>query len=256
MADLKISAFTELTDPAVGDLLAAVDAPGGTPASRKLTIANLLTLFVSNVTLTVLTGSGTYSIPSGLKKALIVVVGGGGGGNGGAATDSAGGGGGGGGTVIKLVAVADLTNRAYVVGAGGAASALGVGNAGTTSTFNINGTTILTAGGGGAGTQGAAFSVVGVSVAGGVGGTATSGDLNIPGMPGERGVIYSGTTGWGGSGGNSVFGMGAGSPGVSVAGGTGGDYGGGGAGGHAATVTNKEGGAGAAGTIFLLEFYQ
>ena len=251
----KITAFTALTAPTTDDMLLAVDSPGASPVTKKLSILNLLALAVSNVTLTVLTGSGTYSIPTGLKKALIVVVGGGGGGNGGAATDSAGGGGGGGGTVIKLVSVADLTNRAYAVGGGGAASSAGTANAGTDSTFNINGTTILTAGGGGAGTQGAAFSVVGVSVAGGGGGTATSGDLNIPGKPGERGVIYSGTTGWGGSGGDSVLGLGAGSPGVNTAGGTGGAYGAGGAGGHASGSPNREGGAGAAGTIFLLEFF-
>jgi len=253
--DMPIWDFPALTDPIASDILAIIDDPSGTPTSKKITLSDLLKLFVSDVTLTVLTGSGTYSIPTGLKKALIFVVGGGGGGNGGAATDSAGGGGGGGGTVVKLVTVASLTNRAYVVGGGGAASSGGTANAGTTSTFNVDGSVILTAGGGGAATQGAAFSVVGVSVAGGTGGTATQGDLNIPGMPGEMGVIYSGTNGWGGSGGNSAFGLGAGSPGVNTAGGTGGAYGGGGAGGHASGTLNREGGAGAAGTIFLLEFY-
>ena len=111
----------------------------------------------------------------------------------------------------------------------------------------------MTAGGGGAATEGAVFSVVGVSVAGGTGGSAANGDLNIPGKPGGRGFIFSGTTGWGGVGGSSVLGHGgAGANGA--AGGVGTGYGGGGAGGHAATATNQNGGNGAAGILYLIEF--
>src|SRR3990172_7649367 len=116
MAESTIWDLTELTTPATEDLFYIVDDPGGSPLSRKITIANLLKLFVSNVTLSVLTGSGTYSPPAGAKTLLIGVVGGGGGGGAGLATDSSGGGGGGGGTSIKRIAASAVTNGAYVVG--------------------------------------------------------------------------------------------------------------------------------------------
>ncbi|MHC4145711.1 MAG: hypothetical protein ACYSUD_13140 [Planctomycetota bacterium] len=41
MADTKISALTEDTSPAVDSLVATVDDPAGTPASRRTTLANL-----------------------------------------------------------------------------------------------------------------------------------------------------------------------------------------------------------------------
>ena len=44
MADAKITALTELTTPAVGDLLAIVDDPAGSPITKKITCANLLSL--------------------------------------------------------------------------------------------------------------------------------------------------------------------------------------------------------------------
>lgn len=44
MADAKITALTENTTPLVTDLLAIVDDPGGTPATQKVTIANIDTL--------------------------------------------------------------------------------------------------------------------------------------------------------------------------------------------------------------------
>ena len=80
------------------------------------------------------------------------------------------------------------------------------------------------------------------------------GDLNIDGAPGERGVIYSATVGRGGRGGNSWLGGGASPGGTDAAGGTAVAYGGGGAGGHAATATNRLGGAGGDGVLYLIEF--
>jgi hypothetical protein len=44
MANKKISELTANASPAVEDLLASVDDPSGTPASRKITINNLLKL--------------------------------------------------------------------------------------------------------------------------------------------------------------------------------------------------------------------
>ncbi len=42
MANVKVTAMTELTTPVDGDLLYCVDDPGGSPLPRKLQIKNLL----------------------------------------------------------------------------------------------------------------------------------------------------------------------------------------------------------------------
>lgn len=44
MADQKITELTEDTAPALTDLLANVEDPGGTPVTKKVTIANVLAL--------------------------------------------------------------------------------------------------------------------------------------------------------------------------------------------------------------------
>ena len=44
MADSKITQLTELTTPAVGDLLAIVDDPSGSPETKKITVSSLMTL--------------------------------------------------------------------------------------------------------------------------------------------------------------------------------------------------------------------
>lgn len=41
MADTKLTALTELTTPATTDIVYGVATPGGTPASKKIQIANL-----------------------------------------------------------------------------------------------------------------------------------------------------------------------------------------------------------------------
>jgi hypothetical protein len=244
MPDSTIWNLTALTTPALEDVLVAVNDPAGTPATNKLILSDLLAaLALSTVVVQTKTvGSGTYTPTTGMKKVLGIAVGGGGAGAGGVNTDSAGGGGGGGATCIRLMTAAQIgASKAYVVGAAGAATTLDAAGA------------LMNAGFGAAGTAGATFSTVGVSVAGGAGGTSTNGDLNIPGEPGERGIIYSGTTGWGGNGGRSVFG--AGGVGVNAgAGAAGTGYGGGGAGGHAATAGDQGGGAGTAGVLYLIEF--
>lgn len=244
MAEVPIWQLAALTSPALVDLLAAVDDPSGTPITKKLALSDFAPLTVSNVVVQVKTvGSGTYTPTAGMKKVLAIGVGGGGAGAGGVNTDSAGGGGGGGGTVIRLLTAAQIgASKAYVVGAAGAATTLDTAGA------------LLNAGGGGTGTAGATFSVVGVQTAGGAGGTAANGDLNIPGQPGGRGVIYSATIGRGGTGGRSVFGLGGPEGGTDAAGVVGSEYGGGGSGGHAAGTPNRDGGAGAAGILYLIEF--
>lgn len=190
-------------------------------------------------------GSGTYTPTADMLHALAAAVGGSGAGAGGINTDSAGGGGGGGGTVIRLLSAAQIgASKDYVVGAAGNATTLDTAGA------------LLNAGTGGAGTAGAQAAALGVHAAGGTGGTAANGDLNIPGMQGDVGVTFSGTDGHGGRGRSAVFGFGAGPGGSNVAGSGGAAYGGGGSGGHASGTADRAGGAGAAGTLFILEFVQ
>lgn len=244
--------FTALTTPALEDLLMAVDDPSGTPISKKLLLSAFAALTVSNVVVQVKTvGSGTYTPTTGMKKVLAIAVGGGGAGAGGLNTDSAGGGGGGGGTCIRLLSAAQIsTSKAYVVGAGGVAS----GAAATATTLDTAGA-LLNAGAGGAGTAGAVFAAVGAQQAvGGAGGTATNGDLNIPGEGGSIGTPFDGTSGMGGNGGRSVFGFGGAVGGSNIVGATGGAYGGGGSGGHASATQDRDGGNGAAGIMYLIEF--
>lgn len=134
-------------------------------------------------------GSGNFTIPTGVTKLKVTVVGGGGG-SAGSVEDSTGGAGGGGGTAVKwLTGMTSGNTLAYSVGTGGAAgtSAPGNGGAGNPSTVS-SGTqviTTLTGGGGGAGLAGGG---------GGAGGGATNGDLNVPG-----GSLGAGT------GGGSLF---------------------------------------------------
>jgi hypothetical protein len=249
MADLPIWQLSELTSPALVDLLLAVDSPGGSPATKKLALSDFLSaLALSNVVVQVkaLGSSGTYTPTSGMKKVLGIAVGGGAAGGNASATDSASGGGGGGGTVIRLMTAAQIgSSKSYAV----ANDSITGGNSTTLDTAGA----LMNAGGGSAGTQGAGFSVVGVSVAGGAGGSASNGDINIPGQDGQRGIIYSGTKGWGGCGGSSAFGFG-GEGANGAAGGNGKVYGGGGAGGHAATTSDRNGGFGAGGILYLIEF--
>jgi hypothetical protein len=243
MANQKITALTALTTPATEDLLAIVDDPAGTPITKKISLANLLTLFVSNVTVQILTSaSATYTPTTGMKKALVIAVGPGG--NGAAITlaDEASGGGGGGGTVIKLFSAADVgASKPYTVGQ----------SSGNNTTWN---TTTLVAGSGSNGSATGNTTTIGVGAAGGAGGTATGGDLNIPGEAGYRALIYSINHGCGGLGGASVFGKGGAQSGSEAAGNNGTAYGGGGGGAHTATDVNRSGGTGAAGVIYVIEF--
>lgn len=59
MADTKLTALAELTTPADGDLLYIVDDPAGTPVSKKIQLANVLSLQFGQVYTT--GGSGTQT---------------------------------------------------------------------------------------------------------------------------------------------------------------------------------------------------
>jgi len=251
----RITELPSNTSPLTTDVLPLIDI--GTTASEKITIANLLTLFVSNVVVQTLIATGTYTPTTGMKKCLALLVAGGGGGAGGYNTDSAGGGGGGGGSAIKLFTVADIgASKAFTIGAAGAASnGVTAPTAGGDTYIGAAGSEILKATGGGAGTMGTGWSSgVYLYAAGGAGGIGTLGDLNMNGSPGEKGIIWSGTNGWGGAGGGSLFGNGGLQPAVNTAGVDGNGYGSGGGGGHASAVTDKNGGAGKIGIIYIIEF--
>jgi len=243
MADQKITALTALTSPTTDDLTVVVDDPSGTPITKKLTLANLLTLFVSNVVVQVLTSaSATYTPTALMKKALVIAVGPGGNGADITNIDEASGGGGGGGTVIKLFTAADVgASKPYTVGQ----------TSGNNTTWN---TSTLVANSGSNGSATGNTSTVGVQAAGGAGGAASGGDLNIPGEPGGRGIVYSTTHGSGGKGGSSVLGNGGAANGSDAAGSAGTAYGGGGSGCHTSADVNRTGGAGAAGVIYVIEF--
>lgn len=60
MADTKITALTELTSAATTDILPIVDDPGGTPITKKITVANLLNLEYGGIYVT--GGAGTQSL--------------------------------------------------------------------------------------------------------------------------------------------------------------------------------------------------
>lgn len=243
MADQKITEFVALTTPATEDLLAIVDDPAGTPVTKKITIANLLSLFISNVVVQILTSaSGTYTPTTGMRKCLMIAVGPGGNGSGVTAADDAGGGGGGGGTAIKLFTAADIgASKPYTVGQ----------SSGNNTTLN---TTTLVANSGANGAATGNNTTLGFSSAGGAGGSASGGDLNIPGEPGRRSIIYSTTHGSGGGGGASVLGHGGAMSGSDAAGGVGTGYGGGGSGAHTSADVDRSGGAGAVGVIYVIEF--
>jgi hypothetical protein len=47
MADAKITALTACTDPQGADVTVIVDDPAGTPITKKVTLANLIAMFLA-----------------------------------------------------------------------------------------------------------------------------------------------------------------------------------------------------------------
>jgi hypothetical protein len=243
LADQKTTELTALTTPVEADLLQIIDDVAGSPITKKITIQDLLSLFTSNVTVQVLSAaSGTYTPTARMKKVLLIAVGPGGNGANITGADDAAGGGGGGGCAIKLLDAATVgASKAYTVGQ----------TSGNNTTFN---TSTLVANSGSNGSATGNTTTLGANAAGGAGGAASGGDLNIPGEAGQRAIIFSTTHGSGGRGGSSAFGNGGAASGTEAVGAAGGAYGGGGAGGHTASDVDRTGGAGAAGVIFAIEF--
>jgi hypothetical protein len=199
--------------------------------SAAKTISSLLAQGTSAFT----TGTAqTYTAPSNTQWVKVTVVGPGG--NGGAATGQRATGGGGGGVAIKWLAMTAAQTLVYTVGtASGTASTVASGTL-TITTITAN-----------SGTNGAGTAYAASITAGGAGGTATNGDVNITG--GQGGYSYGSgttvTTNFGGKGGDCP-GFGSGGPAlalVATAGVQGNGFGAGGGGAHGnATAAAGRGG--------------
>lgn len=196
----------------------------------------------------------TYTPTAGATVALFHLVGAGGGGGGAdftAADFGCGGGGGGGGYAIKRYTT--LTGITYTIGALGTGGTVGnnAGLAGGDTTSTQSATTVTAKGGSGGASTASGVTVV--FVAGGAGGTiSTNGDLNAGGAAGTFGA-RSATIGAGGAGGSSRFGGGATGAVGDAAGNNAVAFGAGGSGG-AASTTDRAGGNGSNGVIFVEEF--
>lgn len=198
---------------------------------------------ITSVSQQTFTADGTYTPTSGTVHCLAIVVGAGGAGGNATGSTSAAGGGGGGGTAIGLFAVASLTGQSVDVGTtSGASSSIGA---------------VISATGGSAGSNDANAGSLTLVVGGG-GGVGSGGNLNLAGAPGMA-PTKSGTASnqmVGGNGGASVFGGGGLGrlASTDVAGNNGGNYGGGAAGGAANGATDRNGGTGAQGVVYIIEF--
>ena len=185
-------------------------------------------------------GSGNWTVPSGVTSVQIELWGGGGGGGGGGtgsgSNDGAGGGGSGGYCKKDSLAVTPGGTVAYVVGGGGAGStAENIGINGSVSTASGG---AYTANGGNGGKDGENIGATSVT-----GGTASGGDTNTTGGSGGSSRV----TNAGGVGGTAPGGGGAGGAGGTV--GSNGSAGTApGAGGGGGSKTNT-GGAGASGRV-------
>ena len=183
----------------------------------------------------------TYTAPANTQWVKVTVVGPGG--NGGAATGQRATGGGGGGVAIKWLAMTAAQTLVYTVGtASGTASTVASGTL-TITTITAN-----------SGTNGAGTAYANSITAGGAGGTATNGDVNITG--GQGGYSYgSGTTvqtNFGGKGGDCP-GFGSGGPALAIvatAGVQGNGFGAGGGGAHGNATS-----AAGRGGIIIFEAY-
>lgn len=203
----------------------------------------------------ILTSGTTYTTPTGVRRIRVIAVGGGGAGGGATSTVSGqvsfGNGGGAAGYCEKIIDNPSASYT-YAIGAGGTGVSAASGNNGGDTTFGTG--PILTAGkgfGGGLVTAGSSQQVQN----GGLGGSATGGDINIPGMVGKSLLRFSATEGYAGEGGSGPLGTG-GKPNAGSAQ-NGFDAQGWGAGGGGALSSNDPafvGGAGTQGVIIVEEY--
>lgn len=187
------------------------------------------------------TASGTWTKPAGCKRILVFGTGGGGGGGDATSSNHGVGGGGAGGTSIKFIDVSAISSETVTIGGGGAGgTGGGNGATGGNTTFGAH----FTASGGAGGTGDSS------PPDGGTGGTAATGNINIPGGDGNVGIFLTG--GISGNGGASFWGGGARGTGTSGNGVNANAYGAGGSGGF--STGSAAGGAGAGGIVWVIEF--
>lgn len=276
MSQLRLSKVTTPSTPATGKGVyfysntfspaapAFVDENGNVCRLGGLTTPDYRLIKVT----TILNGTTSYTPTSGAQALLVECVGGGGAGGGAASSTSgtnssvAAGGGGGGWSIKWVTTNVSGAHASIAVGAGGTAGTTGnnAGNAGGDTTFTDNTGSGIVVGKGGSGGPGggASGTVLGPVASGGAGGVAGTGDRTAQGEDGDISLRLSIlATGFvSGRGGNSGRGYGSGGAGLiaSGAGNTGRTYGGGGSGGADAASTNRQGGVGAAGIIFVGEY--
>lgn len=227
-------------------------------ANGTLALTSDITQYLP-ITRQVFASSGTWTRPTGCRAVLVTVIGGGGGGGGVTAQANRAGSGGGSGAAAQAdLDVTSIASATITIGAAGAAGIGGVSNPGSGGTSSwADGTNTLTAGGGAGGLNDTSITAGGF-LEGGAGGTASGGDLNLPGARGQNAAAA--TLLLSGSGGSTPLGYGAGGVARSAGGGTAGHagsgYGAGGSGGMNGSNTSAiDGGAGAPGIVIVEEFY-
>jgi hypothetical protein len=213
--------------------------------------------FTSIVT-QVFDADGTYTPTAGMIYCIVEAVGGGGGSgavvsNAGPSYGASGGGGSGAYCKVTLNAATIGASKAVTIGAGGTAGTAPVGDGGSGGDTTLG---ILLTAGGGSGTLHAGTSSTSYT-AGGAGGTASGGDINIAGLSGSYPIISGGILATG-SGGSSMYGA-APLAKIPSAGGTAGatpanGYGAGASGGSAVGISSANGGVGGGGVIIITEF--
>jgi len=187
--------------------------------------------------------SQTWTKPADLKHVEVVLVGGGGGSNGSTSSSSYGGGGSGAGGARKVILAAALgATETVIPGPGGPGDKRGTGTTGGRGGPSSFGSHLSATGGLGGGTS----TIV-------LGGTATGGDINVPGGYGiDGGADTSDTRGWGG---DAPFGLGFGgrSSGSTYQSSTG--YGAGAQGTRSSGGSDTPGNDGQPGVVQVTEYY-
>lgn len=213
----------------------------------------------------VITATGTWTRPAGVKRVIVEVIGGGGGGGGAdsnGTVDTALGGGAAGSLAKSLLDVSAIATSTVTIGAAGAGGTAlgGNGGAGTNSVWS-DGTNTLTGNGGGGAVGPGSAPTADRSGPGGSAVVATGGDLNKSGEAGGHGgIVEAAIETNGGNGGSSLYGGGGRGGSRNTGGGAnaGGAASGRGAGGGGAvcnsTTSGAVGGVGTAGVIVVWEY--
>lgn len=191
-------------------------------------------------------GSGNWTVPTGVYRIDVIVVGGGAGGNGNNSSSESGSGGNGGQLRRERLRVTPASTIAYSIGSGGTAgtSSLGLAGSGGSTTFGS-----ITASGGVAETSSKSIKEKAGYSLGGVGfNSSTPGNNPAPGESTEFGKGGSPNGGSGGGGGGAGYGDG-GAGGSQNNNGSAGTKGGGGGGAGRFGSSASNGGAGGAGYV-------